>query len=198
MPTPSAVRWCPEARSTAGVVVAAALAAALASAVGARAYVDRPPPGHTGGFGEPTCASCHRGEAVDAPGGSLTLGVPAVFAPGEEHVLEVRLTRPGMERAGFQLTARFAEGERAGLQAGELRPGSEAVRTVSAHEVTYAGHSVGGAKAVAGEALWRVRWVAPEAPVGPVVFHVAANAADFDDSEYGDFVYLASVVSQLR
>lgn len=191
-------------RPLAAALLTLAGLAALAVGGGAGAYLDSPLPAHTGGFGEPTCATCHRGEPLDAAGGSLTLGAPTEYAAGEEHVLEVRLARSGMERAGFQLSARFAAGGLAGRQAGELTVladagAAAAVQVIAAHDVAYAAHTAAGAARVSGgEARWRVCWRAPREAAGPVVFHVAANAGNFDDSELGDFVYLASAVSRPR
>lgn len=186
---------CRDHAGAAVVLAALTAAAALATAGAAGAYVDRAPPAHSGGFGEPTCASCHRGERPNPEGGTLRIVAPAAFAPGAEHVIEVRLERAGMARAGFVLSARWAEGERAGEQAGELLPPADAAGTVQvevAHQVAYAGHTAAGAeRGRGGEAGWRVRWRAPREAAGPVVFHAAANAANFDDSEYGDFVYTA-------
>ena len=56
----------------------------------------------------------------------------------------------------------------------------------------YARHTREGVEPVAShESSWRIRWTAPaEAPV-PVIFHVAANAANYDDSEFGDVVLTA-------
>jgi hypothetical protein len=237
------VRWCREwrggerpGREPAAALLTLAGLAALAGAGAAGAYLDAPPVAHTGGFGEPTCAACHRGAPLDDAGGSLTLTAPPEHAAGEEHFLEVRLTRAGMERAGFQLSARFAEGARAGRQAGTLTvlaagsphagsptaapptavpptdvpptdvppnaaPPNAAppVQVLAAHDVAYAGHTAAGAAQIrGGEARWRVRWRAPAEAAGPVVFHLAANAGNFDDSELGDFVYLASAVSRPR
>ncbi len=38
-------------------------------------------------------------------------------------------------------------------------------------------------------AHWRIRWTAPAHPRGAVVFHLAANAANDDESPLGDFIY---------
>lgn len=211
------MRWCRDqpgrerpGREPAAALLTLAGLAALAAAGAAGAYLDAPPPAHTGGFGEPTCAACHRDAPLDDPGGSLTLAVPPGYIPGEEHVLEVRLARPGMASAGFQLSARFAEGALAGRQAGKLtvlpeaanpataQPGAApSVQVIAAHDVAYAAHTAAGAAEVrGGEARWRVRWRAPSKAAGPVVFHLAANAGNDDDSEFGDFVYLASAVSR--
>ncbi|HEX6202472.1 MAG TPA: choice-of-anchor V domain-containing protein [Thermoanaerobaculia bacterium] len=194
------MRRCRERAGAAAPLAGLTAAAALALAGAAGAYVDRAPPGHTGGFDEPTCVSCHRGEPANSEGGGLEIVAPATFAPGEEHVIEVRLARRGMARGGFVLSARWAEGERAGRQAGELLPprdASEAVQVEVAHEVAYAGHTASSAdRGRGGAASWRVRWRAPREAPGPVVFHAAANAADYDDSEYGDFVYTASATAR--
>jgi hypothetical protein len=176
------------------------VAAALVPRAG-RSYVDGPPPAHTGGFGEPTCGACHRGGSADAGGGSLELHAPASWSPGSEHVLELRLASPGMRRAGFQLSARFADGPRTGEQAGELQALEEtatAVRVAVAHDVAYAGHNAAVAVVESGETRWRVRWRAPAAAAAraPVIFHAAANAADYDDSEMGDRVLTTSAVSR--
>ena len=41
---------------------------------------EKPPPGHTAGFGEPSCISCHLGNDVNAFGGSVTIeGLPDRF-----------------------------------------------------------------------------------------------------------------------
>jgi hypothetical protein len=47
---------------------------------------------------------------------------------------------------------------------------------------------------VSGDSIrWLFRWTAPSESGGPVVFHVAANAANFDDSPLGDFIYATSI-----
>lgn len=179
---------------------ACALALATAPRVGL-GYVDGPPPAHTGGFGEPTCDACHSGAAVGSRAGALRVIAPSSFTPGAEHGIEVRLVQPGMRRAGFQLSARFAGGALAGRQAGELVPAGPPeppVGVVAAHEVSYAGHTLASAERIdGGTARWRLRWRAPAAgAASPVVFHAAANASDYDDSELGDRVYVASATSR--
>jgi hypothetical protein len=129
--------------------------------------------------------------------GAILATPPATFLAGAEHELEVRLARPGMRRAGFQLSVRHADGRLAGSQAGELLATGTEVQLVAAHPVAYATHtSAGSAVDAAGEARWRLRWRAPAAPSGAVVFHATANAADDDDSALGDLVYAGSEVSR--
>jgi hypothetical protein len=166
----------------------AVLVLALPSAGRGGAYPDRPPPAHTGGFGEPTCAQCHFGAAVNAPGGRLAVdGVPQAYRSGERYRLTVRVEKPELGAGGFQLAARFADG----AQAGTLRPVDGRAQVIAGRGgVQYAGHTEEGA-ASAGDAriAWEVEWTAPEAAAGPVSFHASANAANGDESALGDFVY---------
>lgn len=165
-------------------------------------YAEGPPPGHTGGFGEPTCQACHFERPLNDPAGSLELrGLPRAYAPGVGYTLTVALTKGDMRRAGFQLATRFAEGPAAARQAGTLAVldyGAQ-VLTDSTTGVQYAQHTREGSDLrAAGEARWTVRWSAPRAARGPVVFHVAANAANDDLSEFGDAIYTHSVTVRRR
>jgi hypothetical protein len=191
----------PQGPSRHGTRAAALLAlvavVALATPRDGRGFSDGPPPRVSGDFGGPTCRVCHRGEELNAPGGTLELVAPASWAPGSEHVLEVRLARAGMRRAGFQLTARWADGPQVKGQAGELAAEGNRVQLVAAHDVAWAAHTRGSSRVGKdGEARWSVRWTAPAEATGPVVFHVAANAGNDDDSELGDFVYTAVARSE--
>jgi hypothetical protein len=157
------------------------------------AFLDGPPPGYTGGFGEPTCALCHFGSAVNEAGGTLSLaGVPDTYHRGERYRITVSLARGDLQRGGFSLSARFAEGAAAGRQAGTFRAPDERVKVVEGTPggVQYAGHARPGVQPAApGRIEWTVEWTAPDSAAGPVVFHAAANSADGDESQFGDLVY---------
>ena len=160
------------------------------------AYLEGPPPAHAGGFGGDTCHACHFENDLDAPGGSLTLsGVPDTFDPSATYRITVSLERPGMGRAGFQLAARIGEGDGAGGPAGALQAlgGDERVQAVTAADgVTYVQHTEPGTALTGpGTASWTVEWRPAAGDAASVVFHVAANAANDDASEFGDFIYTA-------
>lgn len=178
--------------------MAGALAPGLLVAVAASPYADGPPPGHTGGFGEPTCRACHFDNPLDAPGGELALSaVPGEWRPGESYRIRIELRRPSMKRAGFQLSARYAAGERAGEGAGRLFPADGRSRVADSAGIDYASHTPEGtAVAVADSAAWEVGWRAPDDALARVVFHVAANAANGDDSEFGDHILTACAVAR--
>ena len=182
---------------------AGALTAALLSAapLPKAAYLDGPPTAHAGGFGGETCHACHFENELDEPGGSLTLdGVPDTFDPSVVYRITVSLERPGMGRAGFQLAARVSEGDRAREPAGTLQPleGDERVQVVAAPDgVTYAQHTEPGTVLTGPEATsWTVEWRPPAVTATSVAFHVAANAANDDASEFGDFIYTAAATTR--
>ena len=185
--------------AAAGALTAALLAAA--SLPGA-AYVEGPPPAQVGGFGGETCHACHFDNALDAAGGLLALsGVPETFEPSATYRITVLLEHPEMGRSGFQLAARVSEGDGAGGPAGVLQAvgGDEGVQAVTAADgVTYVQHTEAGtALTSSGMATWTVEWRAPPGPgATAVVFHAAANAANDDASEFGDFIYTASAMTR--
>lgn len=161
-------------------------------------YHDGPPPAHTGGFGEPTCRVCHAGAALNDPGGDLVVaGAPTTYESGRTYELEVILRRAGMLRAGFQLAARFQGVGMVpgGAAAGVLAPADDRAAVVPhpASGVPYLGHAAAGTEVRDSAARWRFRWTAPDV-VAPVVFHIAANAANDDGSPLGDFVYTRAVL----
>jgi hypothetical protein len=175
-------------------MLAAAVLATTVRLVASHAYAEGAPPGFSAGFKEESCHACHFHEALNAAPGRLAIeGAPAAFSPGQRYTLTVTLTRTGMKRAGFQLTVRFKDD---GAQAGTLAvPSADAQRVgvETQSGVQYAGQKATGALAgEGGAARWTLEWTAP-AGGGPVIFHVAANAANGNESADGDFVYTAAV-----
>jgi hypothetical protein len=175
--------------------LAAALALLGAAAPGALRHATGPPPGHTGGFGEPSCVLCHEGDEVNAFGGSVAIhGLPDGYAGGEPYVLTVLLEAPETGVAGFQMAARYAGGSRQGEPAGVLRGLDPRVTVTQAESgQPYAHHTALGT-AVAGSrgSSWSVEWTAP-LEGGAVVFHVAANSGNGDNSPLMDLVYTSEV-----
>ncbi|MGH7502165.1 MAG: choice-of-anchor V domain-containing protein [Longimicrobiales bacterium] len=163
------------------------------------AYKAGPPAGHTGGFGEPTCIACHADNELDPPGGSLEVrNFPEHYTPGGSYVFTVHVGGDGMGRAGYQLSVRTAAGERAGENAGTLAATDPrtSVITAPATGVLYAQHVLAGIVPLWKDSTeWAIRWTAPPAASGTVILHVAANAANYDDSEYGDRIYHTAIES---
>jgi hypothetical protein len=179
-------------KRSAGAALGVALAAApLAAAVGYfSAYPDGPPPGTTGGFGEPTCVSCHFASTPDTLGSLALHGLPPALEPGRTYELIVELAREDMAAAGFELSARFACGPARGRQAGAFRKPGDDVAVTREAGVDYVHQTLAGsAPSTPGRARWRIEWTAPVGRSVAVRFHVAANAANGDESPLGDRVY---------
>ncbi|MGH7664317.1 MAG: hypothetical protein ACRENI_08510 [Gemmatimonadaceae bacterium] len=65
-------------------------------------------------------------------------------------------------------------------------------------EIQYAQHTADGvAPAAPDSARWVVEWIAPVRG-GSVILHVAGNAANGDDSQFGDYIYATSIKSNAR
>ena len=173
----------------------------LGSAALDRAERDRPPPAYTGGFSEPLCTECHLQADVNTGPGTLTIaGLPRKYEPGARYTLTITIAQSYLSAGGFQMSARFEDG----TQAGSLTaaPSQETRMDVTLHEdVQYIHHVYAGTPAVSPDtARWQVLWTAPTAqmrsngasPGGAVVFHIAGNAADDDESPLGDMIYTTS------
>lgn len=180
-----------------GIAAVAAAGLLLAAASTAAAYRTGAPAAHTGGFGEPHCGACHfNGAAADRPG-TAAIEAPAAWTPGRTYDITISVEDPDLAAAGFQLAVRFTESDHAGRQAGQLEPADERTQVSTAADgVAYAGHSEAGTTVQErGRAAWTLRWTAPDT-AAPVIFHVAANAANDDDSEFGDRIYRAERTAQ--
>ncbi len=161
------------------------------------AFHDGPPARVTGGFGEDSCFACHwDGQENDGPGELWVGGLPANVEPGAAYHLQVKVARPGMKVAGFQLAVRHRDA----TQAGDLTvPGDEEGRVViiSDRDVQFAQHLSAGTSGVDGEVRWDILWTAPSSG-DTIVLHVAAVAGDGDASQMGDHVRTAEIRTTLR
>lgn len=168
----------------------------------ALAFKEGPYPNVTGGFGEPSCHTCHLDNPVNAPGGSLTLaGVPQSYTPGAAYTVTVTLAREGLRRGGFEIAARFASGRLKGKQAGTWKPLDGRVQLIPGavdQALTFVQHNLAGSLTPSrGANTWTIEWTAPSAG-GPVQFNAAGNASNNDDSPLGDYIYLASARTQAK
>jgi len=180
------------------------IAAALANAGSSRgeptgagistSYRDRPPLAHTGGFGEPTCAACHAGTALNGGGGTVEIrGLPKHYRGDSSYTIVVTIVQTEMIYAGFELSLRDSLGKRLG----KLSTSNPAVLVSSSEAgVQYAYHSrLGTTHLYPDTARWAVTWTAPDDPSGPAVLNVAINAANGDNSEFGDAIYVVERVA---
>ncbi|MYH09654.1 MAG: hypothetical protein F4143_05925 [Gemmatimonadales bacterium] len=158
-------------------------------------HIEGPPPGHTGGFGEPTCATCHFGAPLNEPGSTLeVIGLDGGYRPGQRHPVTVRFESFDMLAAGFQGAFRFEDGDRRGAGAGGIRTLDDRVTVVRGDggDMEYVQHTRAGSAPADGAIDWTFEWRAPETEA-PVVLHIAANSGGGDDSPLDDLVYTLSV-----
>ena len=155
-------------------------------------HINGPDPASNGIFGQAACnaAGCHVGNPLNSPTGSglLTLsGLPANWTPGQTYPLTVTISRTGSGRYGFQLSAVSDTGN---TQAGTLAVStSNRVSVITGGGVQYAQHNA-VSSALAPTGVFVFNWTAPaSATVGTVRFNVAANAANGDNANTGDFIY---------
>jgi hypothetical protein len=174
----------------------------MVAPLAALAFKEGPYPNVTGGFGEQSCHLCHLDNAVNAPGGTLTLeGVPESYVPGKTYQITVALARAGMRRGGFEIAARFASGRQKGKQAGSWKISDGRLQLIPGavdKSLTFVQHNLMGSRtATPGSNTWTIEWTAPDRAAGPVQFNVAANASNNDDSPLGDYIYLKQVTSAI-
>lgn len=148
----------------------------------------------TGGFGEQTCRSCHFDYDLNPDDGHLSVsGISGSISEGESIEIMIRIEREALGRAGFQLSARYADGK----QAGNFNLGEDdriMFSNAVPDSLEYIQHSNNGSKPLkANNTSWTVTWEAPESLAGPVIFNLAANAANGDQSEFGDFIYTKEI-----
>ena len=149
----------------------------------------------TGGFGEQTCHSCHFDYDINMPGGSLTVdGVPSFYTPESDYKITVTIESERLENGGFQMTSRFKDGTQAGSFSWE---GNRLQFTPCiSDEVQYLQHTHEGTRPTATrEVSWNFTWTAPESPDGKVIFNIAANAGNDDDSSFDDWIYVDELTS---
>lgn len=161
------------------------------------AHAEAPPPGHTGGFGEPTCHACHSEYPLNTHGDLEVDGFPERYEAGASYDVTLHLRSDGMERAGFQASVRVLEDPGAGTAAGEAAALDDRVVVQDGGGVPYVQHAPGAAWTDGAETVsWTFRWTAPASAAGAIVLHAAANSANGDESPFGDIVYTAERVSR--
>jgi uncharacterized protein (TIGR03437 family) len=163
----------------------------------------RPEPGFTGAqrFNPPenSCVECHTGNPNSGPGSvqlRLNGAAPTTYAAGTAIPIQIVITDTGggRQRWGFELSARFANGTQAGtLTASGSNTTTQRGLFGAQAQVTYASH-LNAVRQPGTTFTYTINWTAPAAGSGPVIFNVAANAANGDSTNSGDRIYTAEVV----
>jgi hypothetical protein len=164
----------------------------------ASANAGGPPAARTGAPAEQTCADgCHTGNTVNDGVGSVTIvGVPTTYTPGMDYTITVSVSRTLQSRWGFQLTC-IKDSDQLG--AGTFTNTTDFTATQIGSIRNYINHTIStgfdGTFQGAPLGLWSFTWTAPAAGAGTVTFYAAANAANGDLTDQGDFIYTTSASS---
>ncbi len=148
----------------------------------ARAFPDGAPWGAANPAAEQSCATCHfDADPVRDSAALVISGLPLNLAPGAIYKLKIILEDPDTVTAGFLLIAQAANHEAGTFFSTEA-------------EVEFIGAVIRSTAPLRGDAVvsWEVEWRAPTTVVSPVVFHVAASAANDDGSPFGDTIHFRS------
>ena len=167
----------------------------------AQANQGGPPAGLTGAPGESDCLSsgCHTGNDINSLNGSLTInGLPGTYRPNQEFNLTVTLSQPNRARFGFQLTALDSQNRKAGeLIVTDTNRTQKITTFVGSSQREYVYHTgAGTAPTGTNQGSWTLRWKAPPQGVGRVTFYASGNAANGNNAQSGDFIYVTSASLQ--
>jgi hypothetical protein len=148
----------------------------------ARAFADGAPWGAANPAAEQHCASCHfENDPVRDSAALLIDGLPAKPEPGTTYELQIIFEDSDIVIAGFQLIAHAGQEE-----AGTFTSSDADIEFIGAAiRSTAPARSDGGVS-------WAIAWRAPGELTLPVIFYVAAAAANDDESPFGDTIHFRS------
>lgn len=153
---------------------AAAVAVSLLLVTAAFAYPDAAPWGAANPAAAESCASCHYDFEPVLESTALTLdGLPDRPRPGKSYALTIAFAPESAEASGFQL---IATAGRLSAEAPDIESENNASRST---EVRTEDDPL----------TWQVDWQAPDALNEPIVFYLAASAANHDQSPFGDQIH---------
>jgi hypothetical protein len=160
---------------------------AVISINAAMAFPDGAPWGAANPAATDHCANCHfdSDPVHNSPALSVE-GLAEVMKPGNDYPLTIVLADTNAVIAGFQLIA-SADDQPVGLFTTE-EPNAET-----------AGAAIRSTAPVPSEGIvrWMLNWHAPESGKQPIVFHVAATAANHDGSPFGDLIHYRAYTVEL-
>lgn len=154
---------------------------------------DGPPAERTGAPSEANCTACHSGSVITNGTNwnkiTLTTNIPAGgYVPGVTYSITLSLAQAGITRYGFETTVRNASGN----MAGSFIAGTGTFIQSSGGR-SYINHIISGTSFPTGTASWTFSWKAPTgANASNVIFYVALNAANGDNTYFGDQIYTKS------
>ena len=164
------------------IIALVVIAVTALSLNAASAFPDGAPWGAANPAADQNCASCHFGADPVLDSETLVIdGLPQQPAPGTMYELKIIFADPDTVIAGFQLIAQAVD-----QQTGTF--------VSSADDIEFIGAAIRSTAPVRGveRVSWSVEWRAPEVVASPIVFYLAACAANDDGSPFGDTIHFRS------
>jgi uncharacterized protein (TIGR03437 family) len=162
--------------------------------------------------GGQNCSTCHTGNTVNDPAGSLQviMPTPAAYSPFTQQAIRIIVQHPQAVRWGFQITIRGETNPTASAGTFSLSspPGPVQITCDNGTQFgsvngctnsplrLYAEHVNAPFGAAGAFYEFDVNWTPPSQEIGRIHMYVAAVAADGDNTAKGDFVYTFSEVLQ--
>ncbi len=151
---------------------------------------------------ESNCTTCHftgGSNPLNASGGTFQiLDAPASYNPGQEYTIKVSLSRTGIVRFGFQITALDESGNPAGTLTATDTTRTQKIQGDPFSVLKdrfYIEHTTTGSAAVSsGLGEWTFKWTAPATRGGKITFYASGNAANNLSNQTGDFIYTTTAV----
>jgi uncharacterized protein (TIGR03437 family) len=176
------------------------------------AFHTGPPIKRTGTIdGGITCTQCHRtfSPVNSDSAGSVTIENLQPYVPGVAQTLKVTVKHPEASRWGFQLTARFVNGNGT-VQAGTFAAADDETKVMcddgsllgspgpcAVGQLQWIEHANAPQTAQGEGHTFTVKWTPPADENGDIMFYVAGNAANGDGTPNGDRIYNLSVRTSL-
>jgi len=153
-------------------------------------YPDGSPGGKTGspGDGGANCTECHLGTAQQASNW-ITSDIPVSgYVPGQTYTISASANHAGAGKFGFEVTAEDLTNAKKGTFVI-----TDEAQTRQANANTSVTHTLTGTTPSGDSKSWSFNWTAPASGTGSIKFYGAFNAANGDNTNSGDQIYLSSL-----
>jgi len=131
-----------------------------------------------------TCVQCHASNNTEKLNWITSTGLDQGYTPGANYTMRAKAEKSGSPKFGFLITIEKSDGTKAGVPVA-----TDAVKTqvVNTHYLTHTQAGTAGA----GSAEWDFQWTAPATAMGTVTLYGAFVAANGDNQNTGDNVYVS-------
>ncbi len=147
-------------------------------------------PGFSGdkASGYQNCTFCHNDNLETYQAGMITSNIPlSGYLPDSTYTITATISYVGLSKFGFEISPQDSNGGKMGTM---TIGGSDMQIDTSGRYIT---HTIGGNSGTNSRS-WTFTWKAPSTGKGTLTFYGAFNAADGDNTDEGDNIYLSTLV----